>query len=111
MIRRPPRSTLFPYTTLFRSKRVSGVTGQCEAVGTHEQEAPAPAIHAGRRNVTVVIGDDEEDFHASAQALARLGRDRAGALELLARGQERGAIQKRPAEGLRVCQPEPGGAE
>src|SRR5260221_1125582 len=24
MIRRPPRSTLFPYTTLFRSKRKSG---------------------------------------------------------------------------------------
>src|SRR2546427_6598929 len=29
MIRRPPRSTLFPYTTLFRSHgdRVSGLTG------------------------------------------------------------------------------------
>src|SRR2546427_7062283 len=25
MIRRPPRSTLFPYTTLFRSSRTSGV--------------------------------------------------------------------------------------
>src|SRR5262245_64378110 len=25
MIRRPPRSTLFPYTTLFRSLRVSGI--------------------------------------------------------------------------------------
>src|SRR3712207_8457635 len=25
MIRRPPRSTLFPYTTLFRSKEVLGV--------------------------------------------------------------------------------------
>src|SRR3712207_7032353 len=25
MIRRPPRSTLFPYTTLFRSIRVAGV--------------------------------------------------------------------------------------
>src|SRR3712207_8599311 len=25
MIRRPPRSTLFPYTTLFRSHRVAGV--------------------------------------------------------------------------------------
>src|SRR3712207_8376549 len=25
MIRRPPRSTLFPYTTLFRSFRVSGI--------------------------------------------------------------------------------------
>src|SRR2546427_2904286 len=24
MIRRPPRSTLFPYTTLFRSDRISG---------------------------------------------------------------------------------------
>src|SRR2546426_4067568 len=24
MIRRPPRSTLFPYTTLFRSKRATG---------------------------------------------------------------------------------------
>src|SRR2546422_6098386 len=25
MIRRPPRSTLFPYTTLFRSQRVDGL--------------------------------------------------------------------------------------
>src|SRR2546426_9535791 len=28
MIRRPPRSTLFPYTTLFRSPRVSGGAGR-----------------------------------------------------------------------------------
>src|SRR5947208_11300397 len=28
MIRRPPRSTLFPYTTLFRSKAASGGPGQ-----------------------------------------------------------------------------------
>src|SRR2546423_12706712 len=28
MIRRPPRSTLFPYTTLFRSRRGSGSPGQ-----------------------------------------------------------------------------------
>src|SRR2546429_961301 len=27
MIRRPPRSTLFPYTTLFRSSRLSPVIG------------------------------------------------------------------------------------
>src|SRR3712207_8096930 len=27
MIRRPPRSTLFPYTTLFRSSRASSSTG------------------------------------------------------------------------------------
>src|SRR5688572_32176673 len=27
MIRRPPRSTLFPYTTLFRSERCAGAVG------------------------------------------------------------------------------------
>src|SRR3712207_2772517 len=34
MIRRPPRSTLFPYTTLFRTVRVRGRAGSAEvAVG------------------------------------------------------------------------------
>src|SRR2546429_4359473 len=31
MIRRPPRSTLFPYTTLFRSKTASE-TGYCDCI-------------------------------------------------------------------------------
>src|SRR2546422_3179403 len=30
MIRRPPRSTLFPYTTLFRSERLHGKGGPAE---------------------------------------------------------------------------------
>src|ERR1039458_10769150 len=29
MIRRPPRSTLFPYTTLFRSETACGTVGSC----------------------------------------------------------------------------------
>src|SRR2546430_12513146 len=29
MIRRPPRSTLFPYTTLFRSRRTRGPRTKC----------------------------------------------------------------------------------
>src|SRR5205807_3967731 len=33
MIRRPPRSTLFPYTTLFRSLR--GAVGAARRTGTH----------------------------------------------------------------------------
>src|SRR3712207_7081384 len=33
MIRRPPRSTLFPYTTLFRSATSS--TGRCASAGGH----------------------------------------------------------------------------
>src|SRR3712207_6911378 len=32
MIRRPPRSTLFPYTTLFRSQRVGEVPGKNNAL-------------------------------------------------------------------------------
>src|SRR2546427_4291436 len=32
MIRRPPRSTLFPYTTLFRSAR-AGAAGRAQRVG------------------------------------------------------------------------------
>src|SRR3712207_8186107 len=36
MIRRPPRSTLFPYTTLFRSHRTP-------VVGVHQREAPQVA--------------------------------------------------------------------
>src|SRR3712207_8340265 len=31
MIRRPPRSTLFPYTTLFRSHALAGGNGQAES--------------------------------------------------------------------------------
>src|SRR6266542_6727988 len=31
MIRRPPRSTLFPYTTLFRSKPVRAIIGEVDA--------------------------------------------------------------------------------
>src|SRR5690242_21288872 len=49
MIRRPPRSTLFPYTTLFRSdlawKGVAVGLGRVEAV---EVDAALPAADPGR---------------------------------------------------------------
>src|SRR5256885_13263063 len=38
MIRRPPRSTLFPYTTLFRS------LPQCLALATPGQQLPQPSL-------------------------------------------------------------------
>src|SRR3712207_7517431 len=47
MIRRPPRSTLFPYTTLFRSA----------IGGTRMSEAATPAVAAGNRvSTTRIVG-------------------------------------------------------
>src|SRR2546422_8186313 len=43
MIRRPPRSTLFPYTTLFRSRRARGElsqNGRCELLCDGLQQMP-----------------------------------------------------------------------
>src|SRR2546429_7373639 len=47
MIRRPPRSTLFPYTTLFRSllKRSSGVCQHHESSSEQKHELQAPRNH------------------------------------------------------------------
>src|SRR5256885_10056757 len=42
MIRRPPRSTLFPYTTLFRSARTCGRSGGTTAVPLLQR------LHRGR---------------------------------------------------------------
>src|SRR5258708_13778777 len=41
MIRRPPRSTLFPYTTLFRSARVQQLGGAALADHARQQRAGA----------------------------------------------------------------------
>src|SRR3712207_7360096 len=43
MIRRPPRSTLFPYTTLFRSLRAPR-----DLVHRHEVVQPERRVHGGR---------------------------------------------------------------
>src|SRR2546429_5022732 len=48
MIRRPPRSTLFPYTTLFRS--VSGAAGAAAASGAAGGAAGGAAPSASARS-------------------------------------------------------------
>src|SRR3712207_6992881 len=54
MIRRPPRSTLFPYTTLFRSGRGEGVPGEQGPAEAGEADRRAPGAAGVRRPV-----DDE----------------------------------------------------
>src|SRR2546425_4125035 len=53
MIRRPPRSTLFPYTTLFRSASVStGGLVQGIALGSATMTATSEG-HSGTASITV----------------------------------------------------------
>src|SRR5258708_25549228 len=50
MIRRPPRSTLFPYTTLFRSL----AAGTCSAIATvQRQDSFGNAVTAGATTVNL----------------------------------------------------------
>src|SRR5260370_16024568 len=51
MIRRPPRSTLFPYTTLFRSPARFGERVRCHVLGPRVQgirDGAAARIHHSR---------------------------------------------------------------
>src|SRR2546425_11723199 len=45
MIRRPPRSTLFPYTTLFRSVERLHQTPQRRLVERRNPQRPPPPLH------------------------------------------------------------------
>src|SRR2546430_11413038 len=45
MIRRPPRSTLFPYTTLFRS-----TNGSLQSLKANEQKLPLSSVGASIRS-------------------------------------------------------------
>jgi len=96
MIRRPPRSTLFPYTTLFRSQ-ISRASGKVPIIGVAEQntsEEPdkllkaVPSVHVGMDNSSRVersiakivdiiahMGDAEEapdDFETQLKNIERL---------------------------------------
>src|SRR2546423_8099684 len=75
MIRRPPRSTLFPYTTLFRSARCNlghdaairhvlrelGV----DQIGEDFRSGPLDGHHRGR--ALVAAGFDAEDHHRACR--------------------------------------------
>src|SRR2546427_5958638 len=52
MIRRPPRSTLFPYTTLFRSRhrmRARGLAAQAQVMAQRLGPLAADAVHRVQR--------------------------------------------------------------
>src|SRR5256885_12366896 len=55
MIRRPPRSTLFPYTTLFRSRRVALGSESCKVTLTEFWKVPPAGITSGGGNAGVPV--------------------------------------------------------
>src|SRR5256886_12741957 len=50
MIRRPPRSTLFPYTTLFRSHQVHHALDRVHGLGHAERAAIGDAARRDRKS-------------------------------------------------------------
>src|SRR5687768_18074539 len=68
MIRRPPRSTLFPYTTLFRSHRGHGETAALEQVIADRAREHA-ADDAGAALDDAPVREDERlgEAHALAE--------------------------------------------
>src|SRR3712207_8601907 len=83
MIRRPPRSTLFPYTTLFRSNEGEGdntgiqdltaqgvklTKGDAAGSGDYYVLEPLPGfkpIPAGEKRVISVLSQDRSEEHTS----------------------------------------------
>src|SRR3712207_7943227 len=67
MIRRPPRSTLFPYTTLFRSDLA-------QAISRDQALLPFHAERAGERARRHHLGDAERDGEPAEAAGEGVGR-------------------------------------
>src|SRR3712207_7796927 len=72
MIRRPPRSTLFPYTTLFRSKSYRWIAEHTEGASAYATDMTAaialPVVQGplSRKYLkTVVEGVDRSEEHTS----------------------------------------------
>src|ERR1044071_9399554 len=73
MIRRPPRSTLFPYTTLFRSPWVPYATGDRDKVGQVLSNLVENAVKyspgGGRIDVVVEQDGDRVRFEVRDEGL------------------------------------------
>src|SRR5204863_4448215 len=96
MIRRPPRSTLFPYTTLFRSAAVGAsrhaghehAAGAASRGGVHRSEEHTSELQSRRDLVCRLLLEKKKKSIMSATAKrsgwARLMLRRGGAREMIA---------------------------
>src|SRR3712207_8627987 len=83
MIRRPPRSTLFPYTTLFRSTKVRDTAFYVE----HPMSDQSSALGTPERPLRVaVVGSGPSGFYAAGQLLS--DKERTVEVDLIERSEE-----------------------
>src|SRR5690242_21333790 len=78
MLRRPPRSTLFPYTTLFRSRRVCGGrhgSGREPGSGSDWFRLAGFWESYARIRQPLSAGSRSDDSGAAASAAAAIGAD------------------------------------
>src|SRR5258706_7358991 len=68
MIRRPPRSTLFPYTTLFRSLRAAPRAGK----SPRRVHGGAGRIYAGRPGEAARSGEHTSEIQSPTQIVCPL---------------------------------------
>src|SRR2546426_4810308 len=73
MIRRPPRSTLFPYTTLFRSGTAIRLTGQDTERGTFSQRhLVLHDARDGRRHAPIRSEEHTSELQSPCNLVCRL---------------------------------------
>src|SRR2546425_1767614 len=75
MIRRPPRSTLFPYTTLFRSHREHGhelIRGPRQADGNASTWLKSRSADARGKGIGFAVEIRSEEHTSELQSLAYL---------------------------------------
>src|SRR2546430_5088223 len=72
MIRRPPRSTLFPYTTLFRSPNIEGLDLAAAGIKYDERGVVVgKGLRSSNRQV-YAIGDRSEEHTSELQSQSNL---------------------------------------
>src|SRR2546430_12391754 len=80
MIRRPPRSTLFPYTTLFRSLVA---VERASLRGDQRHDAPDPVVHGDRhRELGVEMEEHTSELQSQSNLVCRLLLEKTNTTEM-----------------------------